>query len=344
MIAGVLGIGIVFAMSEIFPLGAIPQELQLKALKEDILSSEDVDDIRGCDGRDEKPCQNFGKAKFYYYRGNEVLGETYKGLAEDLSRRTEDTQFFPNGKEEIVRIYLREVFSKKADKWYRVKSATTTIDAFDEQTISFWGNPAFALASTSSIGADSMMRDATELLKDTNYGSNAQIYVQTRDTPNNIRMVFRFTMPNLTGTITAVKTYWYNNYDTATQPAIEAHQLTQTAWTEAGVTWNKYDGTNIWTDGGGDFSETVIDTLTPPSEVQYNAWDLMGTCSGTCLTLTWNDVVNILFIGNPEGTADVRYTNFESRQAAANTPYAEITYSVVSAGAAPRKGNIIFFE
>lgn len=35
-------------------------------------------------------------------------------------------------------------------------------------------------------------------------------------------------------------------------------------WTEGGVTWNKYDGTNAWTDAGGDFDDTG-----PPAKIDY---------------------------------------------------------------------------
>jgi hypothetical protein len=37
-------------------------------------------------------------------------------------------------------------------------------------------------------------------------------------------------------------------------------------WTEAGVTWNKYDGVNAWTAGGGDF-----DDMTPPKVTYLEA-------------------------------------------------------------------------
>lgn len=36
-------------------------------------------------------------------------------------------------------------------------------------------------------------------------------------------------------------------------------------WTEAGVTWNDYDGTNAWTAGGGDFTATDAITYTEAS-------------------------------------------------------------------------------
>jgi hypothetical protein len=44
------------------------------------------------------------------------------------------------------------------------------------------------------------------------------------------------------------------------------------AWTEDGVTWNKYDGTNDWTAGGGDFDDTG-----PPAVIDYTEPSGAGT-------------------------------------------------------------------
>lgn len=42
-------------------------------------------------------------------------------------------------------------------------------------------------------------------------------------------------------------------------------------WTEGGVTWNKYDGTNTWTAGGGDFDDTG-----PPAKIDYTEANSTG--------------------------------------------------------------------
>lgn len=46
------------------------------------------------------------------------------------------------------------------------------------------------------------------------------------------------------------------------------HRITQAAWTEAGVTWNKYDGTNSWTTPGGDYSTPAVPFTGPAA----NGW------------------------------------------------------------------------
>lgn len=43
------------------------------------------------------------------------------------------------------------------------------------------------------------------------------------------------------------------------------HRLTQQAWTEAGATWNTYDGTNAWAAAGGDYAANPQVTWLQPS-------------------------------------------------------------------------------
>ena len=63
--------------------------------------------------------------------------------------------------------------------------------------------------------------------------------------------------------------------------AVEAHQLTRD-WTEAGVTWDAYDGTNPWTTPGGDFVSAVSGSFLADS-VGIKSMDL------TALTQAWVD-------------------------------------------------------
>lgn len=43
------------------------------------------------------------------------------------------------------------------------------------------------------------------------------------------------------------------------------YRLTQPAWTQAGATWNKYDGTNNWATAGGDYSTPSVAFTSPLS-------------------------------------------------------------------------------
>ncbi|MEM2885710.1 MAG: DNRLRE domain-containing protein, partial [Thermoproteota archaeon] len=54
---------------------------------------------------------------------------------------------------------------------------------------------------------------------------------------------------------------------------IGIHRVQQSparAWTEGNVTWNKYDGTNSWTNAGGDFNGTATSTTTLSSSGYWN--------------------------------------------------------------------------
>lgn len=56
--------------------------------------------------------------------------------------------------------------------------------------------------------------------------------------------------------------------------SMNVHRLTQ-AWTEGGVTWNRYDGTNAWASGGGDYDATVRATSTANADTgQAVTWDV----------------------------------------------------------------------
>jgi len=50
--------------------------------------------------------------------------------------------------------------------------------------------------------------------------------------------------------------YVYGNYNANTSRTIYASRITQLGWTEAGASWNKYDGINAWATPGGDFTTT----------------------------------------------------------------------------------------
>jgi len=133
--------GIIMTMPE-----DTPEHLLLKVSKEQVLESWNADDIRCDDGK----CTNYGQIKKYSYTSDvEVPQATYDGLTEDISKRTGNSQHFKtgnivDGKEELkMRAYTGEPFykgekSKDKDKWYQTETSTTTIPAFETQTLSFF--------------------------------------------------------------------------------------------------------------------------------------------------------------------------------------------------------------
>lgn len=167
----------------------------------------------------------------------------------------------------------------------------------------------------------------------TNYGS--QVYLMSQrnsDGSRPWRPLIHFTLPSGSGTITAVKLFLYKYLDVSgwSLPACELHEVTQTGWTEAGATWNKYDGTNNWATAGGDYSATVVDTTNAPiayGSYGWENWDLGPGATNPISGLTWGSHVDLGLYYTP-GTLEQSYTQWYSKEGTANyLPYIEITYT-----------------
>ena len=138
-IAIALGIiGIAMAAGPIIQPEPIPLEYQLKVPKEKVLLSKEVDWIvKQLDGT----IINKGKIVSYDYISNQEVGQaTFKGLSEDVSKRTGNVQFFKKGivkgKEQWVGNFYPGTpffYIPHEQKWYQTETATTTIDAFNKQ-------------------------------------------------------------------------------------------------------------------------------------------------------------------------------------------------------------------
>ena len=66
----------------------------------------------------------------------------------------------------------------------------------------------------------------------------------------------------------AIISIYYKRLQTGINPygkLVDCCRITQPAWTETGVTWNKYDGTNSWGNAGGDYTETDKATTQHPA-------------------------------------------------------------------------------
>jgi hypothetical protein len=118
-----------------------------------------------------------------------------------------------------------------------------------------------------------------------------------------------FTLSSGSGSISAVKIFLYAG-SVSTSGNVSCYQLS-TAWTQAGVTWNKYDGTNNWTAPGGDYGAAIATTNVTGAGA-YFSWDI------TSLGLTWGNDCNLIFV---TAAAQVDY------DIATFPPYVEITYT-----------------
>ena len=99
------------------------------------------------------------------------------------------------------------------------------------------------------------------------------------------------------------------------------YRLTQ-VWTEGGVTWNRYDGTNPWTSGGGDFAGTVYASSTAnPASGQPISWDV------TTLAQEWasNTYPNNGLIIINSGTTSGLHFGSKENGTAAYRPYLTVS-------------------
>ena len=85
----------------------------------------DIDEITG-------QMTNYGKKVVFNYISNTKVPQgTYKGLKEDISKRTGNTQFFPNGKKITARCYAGTPFYREDKDWYSIETGYSKPDVFN---------------------------------------------------------------------------------------------------------------------------------------------------------------------------------------------------------------------
>lgn len=239
---------------------------------------------------------------------------------EIINLRTEKTQTFQNNDgTQTLRLYTTPIFTKDLqNNWLK------------DDIISLFGKNAYAYLATQSTGGDSQLRSAAAT---TNYGTTTPLYFQGGTSLYHI--IQKFTLPNLTGyTIVSASIKIKNYTDTAnfSGKSIEIHQINaHENWQESEVTWNKADISTNWTNAGGDYSATIIDSITPTlTNDAWNTWDIQGSGATNPLSLQWNTTYSFLYkITNETSTPpDPYYLAIRSEEdgTAANRPYMEITY------------------
>jgi hypothetical protein len=186
--------------------------------------------------------------------------------------------------------------------------------------------------TSSTNGGDSFVSSYTGETN-TNYGSSDYLAIGQYGDVQKLRAFVKFTLSSTpVGGPYTISDVVLKLKETQGRSGIviNVHALSRTNWTEAGVTWNKYDGTNNWTTPGGDYSATIIDQITNTAS-NFNSFALMGSGADNPLTLTWGDVVHLCLKGNVE-TNPATNTNFYSKEYATSgdRPVLEITYSAAS--------------
>ncbi len=132
--------------------------------------------------------QELGEIIKYQYISNvEVPPENYNGLQEDITKRTSNAQFFYQGEKDsqeqwVAKFYSQQPFYKdeKQNKWYQTETATTTIQAFQDQTKVSWFEKLFrkAIAQTSYyVGVGDGHTEMYALVWDTAHDAVTALYV-----------------------------------------------------------------------------------------------------------------------------------------------------------------------
>ena len=178
--------------------------------------------------------------------------------------------------------------------------------------------------------ADSYMNEGA---KDTNYGG--QTYIEVSSKPSawgNARGILKFDLSSIPSgsTITSVTLSLYLYSTRGYDRTFGIHKVTKN-WTESGVTWNKYDGTNNWTTSGGDYEATASATVT--AGAVWNIWvdwssstlvsDVQGFVNNPSTNFGW------IIKDQTEGSSNQDWVRFYSKEYTGTTlrPKLEVTYT-----------------
>lgn len=231
----------------------------------------------------------------------------------DIEERTEDTEdaeFEIDGK----KLYIKP--KKNSKLKYPLR-------AYDDSDTS----------STHNIDAD-----IREWQQSTNLGSNTYLQPYTASAPDYSRVVEDWTLSAGSGTITNVSLFHYAYAQSQTNGyTLDVHELTQaSSMVENQVTWLIWKTGSSWSSPGGDYSGTIIDSVTRTGAT--TVWDefvLFGAGatnpmdgSGGSTALDWGVNFDIILKWNSEGDIQARWVSYRSKEyGSGNNPYIEITYA-----------------
>ncbi len=136
----------------------------------------------------------------------------------------------------------------------------------------------------------------------TNYATNGAIYVgESNGSATVYRTLIKFLLNSLPSGASATNasllvTTASDSSDNARDYKI--YRMIQ-SWTEAGVTWNRYDGTNNWPGGAGAFTATDCDTANIWATTNFGASIANGTQKTfTLSTVELNKMINGTYTNN----------------------------------------------
>jgi hypothetical protein len=165
----------------------------------------------------------------------------------------------------------------------------------------------------------------------TNDGSGAVLSTRKDGSNNRTRTIMHWTLPSNSGTITKISLFLKQESALANPGTIEVHELTEEDWTEAGATWNKYDGITDWAAAGGDFDATIVDSVVAPGDETWAEFILQGSgATNPITTLTWGSELHLLLRDTEAGMGADTGALWYSGEAtnSGDRPYIEITFTI----------------
>jgi len=163
----------------------------------------------------------------------------------------------------------------------------------------------------------------------TNYGSGTTMNVLCNITTSFIRVVMDWTLSSGSGTISKIALYLYITGQSGTPEPINLHELTQaSAMVENQVTWSIWKTASSWATPGGDYSATIVDSITWGSTSTWDEYVLYGAGATNPMSITWGSNFDIILKIASEDHDTTRYVTYATKENASNNPYIEITYEL----------------
>lgn len=111
---------------------------------------------------------------------------------------------------------------------------------------------------------------------DTNHGTSTYLEVLSWSA-HDIRGILSFSGADIAGATINSATlylYYYSKVNNPVGRTYKANRMTRLTWTETGATWNKYDGSTVWTAAGGDYTATGAASATVPADFGWMDWNV----------------------------------------------------------------------
>ena len=266
----------------------------------------------------------------HYYPLRKWLGISYKGKIDEITHLSfaYNTKYFKKGKKwfkQVTRTYQQPDLGYKLNLVLDKIPQLVLLPALLQPAFRLASVLLFSLTTTTyqpstkdthldsaysnlNCGTDTMI----QVISDTTNGKRGLIHWNTTDIPNGAT----FSQGDVL--------LYCPHRSPATSDLVYINRLTQLAWTEAGATWNKYDGTNAWTTPGGDFTTTNRVSKKIDADAAWFTWNA-ATLIQDCYN---NQSKNVHLLLNRKDTT--YYVYFASREYATTSlrPKLTVTYTV----------------